>query len=78
METKQLPNFKQAILALGPTDEIRARQLGVSRRTFMDYKRAIPTGMRRLIRRDILEALLRDVDLLDSSTQTQSEKLHTN
>ena len=46
MSDHQFPRFYQALLALGPNDQARARRLGIARRTLMDYKRgAIPRSL---------------------------------
>lgn len=72
MTTDTLPNFTNALLALGKTDDERASALGVPRRTFMDYKAArLPLGMRRLLQPSLLRALLADLDpSIDSPSST--------
>lgn len=46
MSDRQFPLFHQALLALGPNDQARARRLGIARRTLMDYKRgALPRSL---------------------------------
>lgn len=63
MSTDTLPTFTNALLALGATDIERAKALGVPRRTFMDYKAGrLPLGMRRLLRSDLMRALLADLE----------------
>jgi hypothetical protein len=63
-----LDNFTNALLALGSTDRERADNLGIPLRTFMDYKAGrLPQKVRRFMRRDILDAMLKDVEQSSST-----------
>lgn len=61
--TEPLHHFKATLLSYGATDRERARALGVSLRTFMNYKTGqIPRSLRCLMRPEILRALAMDVE----------------
>lgn len=58
-----LHHFRATLLTYGTTDGERARALGVSLRTFMNYKAGqIPRSLRCLMRPELLRALAMDVE----------------
>lgn len=58
-----LHHFKATLLSYGATDGERARALGVSLRTFMNYKAGlIPRSLRCLMRPETFRALAMDVE----------------
>ncbi len=65
IQTSELRHFTEALRALGATDAERAQQLGISPRTFVEYKAGrLPVGVRSLWRRpEVLLALAADAEL---------------
>lgn len=67
MSDHQFPLFYRALLALGPNDQVRARRLGIARRTFMDYKRgALPRSFE-TTPPEVLRALAEDKERQQSA-----------
>jgi hypothetical protein len=62
MNTARFAHLIHAVHALGPTDTVRARRLGVSLRTLLDYKRGrFPRIVSALLERpDLVMALAAD------------------
>ena len=65
MKSVELPHFRAALQALGPTDRQRAAVLDMPLRTFTDLKtRKLPRHVQRIARPDLLRALADDMEHL--------------
>lgn len=72
--TEPLHHFRATLLTYGTTDGERARTLGVSLRTFMNYKAGqIPRSLRRLMRPELLRAFATDVEQGGASTSNTDQ-----